>query len=181
MPTQPTTRKHTLVCALITLCLSGSTVYLLWAETGTRTQWQTTMNPSSWFIDSAHAQANSEMRLYKINRHGQSQRVRFTGKKSKIEGCHNLSIKSARVHRAVHFGFAQCSLFSEKDCASESVISAKLADDKPPQTRLTQGHSWFLGAEEKKDAFPKYSKEERGQKVRSWSCEGYAPPPIELN
>ena len=127
------------------------------------------------------AEGKTQMRLYKMSKYGQSQRVSFTSKKSKLEGCHNLKIKSTRVHRAVHFGFDSCSLYSEKDCAADSIIGARLGDEDPQKTALSQGHSWYLGAELKDDKFYKYSKEERGQPVRSWSCEGYKQPLEELN
>ena len=129
----------------------------------------------------ALAEGKTQMRLYKISKYGQSQRISFTSKKSKLEGCHNLKIKSARVHRAVHFGFDSCSLYSEKDCAVDSLIGARLGDQDPQETVLSQGHSWFLGAELKDDKFYKYGKEERGQSVRSWSCEGYKKPLEELD
>ncbi len=127
----------------------------------------------------AQSDSKTQLRLYKISRHGNSQRIRFTRKDSKVEGCHNLKIKSTRVHRAVHFGFESCSLFSEKDCAPESVIKAKLSDEAPGKVLLTQGKSWYLGAALKDDEFYRYNKAERGKKVRSWSCQGYAEPPIE--
>ena len=132
-------------------------------------------------ISVAQAEGKTQMRLYKMSNYGQSQRIRFTSKKSKLEGCHNLKIKSTRVHRAVHFGFDSCSLYSEKDCATDSLIGARLGDKDPEETVLSQGHSWFLGAELKDDKFYKYSKQERGESVPSWSCEGYKQPLEELD
>ena len=129
-----------------------------------------TLVASSLIGTAANAAQKTELRLYKVNKFGQGQRLRFTSKNSKLEGCQNLKFKRARVHRAVHYGFANCTLFAQKDCAKGSEVSARLGDDEPLQTALTQGHSWFLGAEEKDDPYAKYSKEERGKKVRSWSC-----------
>ena len=117
----------------------------------------------------------TQLRLYKINKHGQGQRLRFTGKKTRLWGCHNLRVKGARVHRAVHFGFSSCTLYSEKHCLPGSEVSARLGDDEPDTTQLTQGHSWFLGAEEKDHDYAKYSKAERGKIVRSWQCESEQP------
>ena len=74
------------------------------------------------------------------------------------------------MHRAVHYGFQSCTLYAKKDCAEGSEVTAKVGNDDPEQTVLTEGQSWFLGHEEKDEKYAKYSKEERGKKVRSWSC-----------
>lgn len=112
----------------------------------------------------------TQVRLYKINKYGQGHRVWFTTKQSRLFGCHNLKMKSTTVHRLVHFGFESCTLFSAKDCAPGSEVTARLGDDEPEQTVLTEGHSWFLGVEEKDEDFAKYTKDERGKTVRSWRC-----------
>ena len=118
----------------------------------------------------AAANDRSELRLYKINKHGQSSRLRFTSKKSKLEGCQNL-IKASRIHRVVQFGFQWCVVYSEKDCPESASLYLKQGDDKEAFTKLAQGYSWYLGAEPKDEKFPKYSKKERGQKVKSWQCQ----------
>ena len=122
---------------------------------------------------SAQTDERSELRLYKMNKQGQSSRLRFTAKKSKLAGCQNL-VKAKRVHRAVQFGFAWCELYSEKDCPESASLYLKQGDDDEAYTRLAQGYSWFLGAEPKEERFPKYNRSERGQNVKSWRCEGVA-------
>lgn len=116
------------------------------------------------------AQGKSELRLYKMSKYGQSQRIRFTGKKSKLAGCQNLLLR-ARVHRAVQYGFESCTLYTSKDCLAGSEVAVKRTEQEPDNYELEEGFSWFLGAPPKDDAYPKYTKDERGQKLKSWQCQ----------
>ena len=109
--------------------------------------------------DSISEPKRQEMRLYKINKDGITQRLRFTTKKSRTAGCHNL-MKRARLYRAMQFGFTQCRIYATKDCAQDSLMEFKREKEDEQVTDLTQGYSWYpIGAHE------------RGELVRSWQCE----------
>ena len=100
-----------------------------------------------------------EMRLYKINKDGITQRLRFTTKKSRAAGCHNL-MKRARLYHTMQFGFDQCRIYAGKDCAQDSLMQFKREKEDEQVTDLTQGYSWYPIGEH-----------ERGELVRSWQCE----------
>jgi len=104
------------------------------------------------------AKSRQEVRFYKVNKDGISQRLRFTTKKSRRAGCHNL-IKKARIHKVSHFGYAYCEVFQSSDCLEESKM--QFAHDKveESQTQLSQGYGWQPIGEH-----------ERGEKMKSWRC-----------
>jgi len=85
--------------------------------------------------------------------------LRFTRKKSRQSGCHNF-LKRARLHKAVQFGFKNCRVFTQKNCAEESIMSFNRDKEPEPTTDLTQGYGWLPIGEHK-----------RGERVRSWYCE----------
>jgi hypothetical protein len=101
-----------------------------------------------------------EIRFYKINKDGITQKVLFTKRKARKSGCHNF-IKKVRLHRTVQFAYEQCQVFSKKNCITESAISfykKKQADLL--SVKLSEGFGWHP-----------VSQHPRGVKVKSWSCE----------
>ncbi len=106
----------------------------------------------------AFAKKRQEMRLYKVNKDGITQRLRFTSRKSKRPGCHNLLLKS-RVFKVSQFGYKSCQVFSEKNCAADSLILFKHNKIDEWVGDLDQGYLWQPIGDQK-----------RGQKMKSWSC-----------
>lgn len=107
----------------------------------------------------ATGQERQYIRFYKINKHEQTDRIRFTGKKGRKAGCQNF-LKKTRVFKAIQFGYESCQLFSAKGCASGSEISVTRDKDEIATTTLTQGFGWLPESEHK-----------RGVKLRSWNCQ----------
>ena len=103
--------------------------------------------------------ARQEIRFYEANRHLQTDRVSFTTKKARQPGCHNFLVRT-RVYQANQLGYAQCSLYAEKDCALDSIVEVDRTKDETPVTELSQGFSWFP-----------IDENERGAILRSWQCE----------
>lgn len=121
---------------------------------------------SLWVWPSAHVFAEpkpnssrQEIRFYKINKDGITQRLRFTTRKSREAGCHNL-LKRARLYRAMQFGYHACQVFSEKNCASDALMAFKRDKEDESVNLLTQGYGWYPLGEH-----------ERGEIIRSWRCE----------
>jgi len=103
---------------------------------------------------------NQTIRFYKINNKDQADKIRFTAKKAGKPGCHNF-IKKVRVHRIVQIGYNTCALYSAKNCAAESLVSAtRSKEPDQPKGQLAQGYSWFPVDEHK-----------RGARLKSWLCE----------
>ncbi len=73
------------------------------------------------------ANAGSSIRMYKINKKDQQRRIMF-GNAVKEPGCHNLII-DRKVYRVAQVGFAWCSVYSEDDCAPDSLLPAKWTGD----------------------------------------------------
>jgi hypothetical protein len=110
-------------------------------------------------LPTVNAAGKQEIRFYKINKDGITQRLRFTTRKSRQPGCHNF-LKRARLHRAVQFAYSNCRVYQEKDCADSSVMSFTRDKEPEPTTELSQGYGWYPVGEH-----------ERGELVRSWYCE----------
>ena len=108
-------------------------------------------------IESFHHQ-HQDLRLYRINKDGISNRFWFTRSKAKKTGCHNLRKKS-RLHRAVQFGYPVCRIYTKKHCEAGSAVTFTREDLDVPTSALTQGYSWFA-----------VSEHARGEKVKSWYC-----------
>ena len=100
-----------------------------------------------------------QIRFYKINKHEQTARIKFTAKKARAPGCHNF-LKKTRVFKAIQFGFESCELFSKKDCPIGSEIRVTRDKNPEPTNKLTQGFGWLPDSEHA-----------RGAKLRSWSCQ----------
>lgn len=108
----------------------------------------------------AHSdETRQNIRFYKINKHEQTDRIRFTSKKGRTAGCQNF-LKKTRVYKAIQFGFESCQLFSKKDCPAGTEIPVNRDKDPEPTVTLTQGYGWLPQSEHK-----------RGVKLRSWSCQ----------
>ncbi|NND80978.1 MAG: hypothetical protein HKN50_00985 [Gammaproteobacteria bacterium] len=99
-----------------------------------------------------------QIRFYKANRQGQTTRISFTARRARREGCQNF-LKRTRVFQANQYGFAQCRLYSKRNCQAASILSVTRDKLPEPVTELSQGYSWHPVAEHK-----------RGAKVRSWDC-----------
>lgn len=117
---------------------------------------------ANFFISAANADTvkdRQHIRFYKINRHEQTDRIRFTGKKGQAAGCHNF-LKKTRIFKVVQFGYESCQLYSKKDCAQGAEILVTRKKDSEPVNTLTQGFGWLPESEHK-----------RGVKLRSWNCQ----------
>jgi len=109
--------------------------------------------------DPAAASDRQEIRFYKINKDGITQRLRFTRKKARQLGCHNF-LRRARLHRTVQFAFKTCHVYAAKNCRQESIVSFYREKEPEPTTELGQGYGWYPVGEHK-----------RGELVKSWDCE----------
>lgn len=113
-------------------------------------------------ITSSPLSAKDRQRIsfYKINKDGITQALRFTARKARKPGCHNL-LRKARLHRVVTFQYEVCHVYTKKNCAADSIMSFHL--EKEPETLttdLTQGYGWYPLGDHK-----------RGEKAKSWYCE----------
>lgn len=113
----------------------------------------------SWSNPATASDERQEIRFYKINKDGLTQRLRFTRKKARKPGCHNF-IRKARLHRAVQFAYENCRVYAKKDCEKESIMPFYRDKEPEPTTELTQGYGWYPVGEH-----------ERGERVKSWFCE----------
>ncbi len=109
------------------------------------------------------AQTRQEIRFYEANKFIQTDRVSFTSRKGKLPGCHNFLIRT-RVYQANQIGYANCSLYEQKDCVSDSIVEVNRTKDDTPVTSLSQGFSWFP-----------IDENERGAILRSWQCDLETP------
>ena len=107
--------------------------------------------------------ARADIRFYHLNEQGQQYRSEFVRNADKT-GCHTF-LKKRNVYRVAQVRFAYCEVYSERDCAEDSVLTArwigkrkKSEDKKKPVTRLTPGAMWALA-------------DRANVKVRSWRCE----------
>ena len=107
--------------------------------------------------------ALADIRFYKINKKGQQSELMFV-RGDDDPGCHNFS-QQRNIYRVAQVGFKQCSLFREKDCATDSTIEvrwsgkAKTPNKKRPTTKITPGSMWMVRAVDP------------AAEVRSWYCE----------
>lgn len=110
-------------------------------------------------VEAKKEKKRQEIRLYKVNKDGITQRLRFTKRKSKRQGCQNLILKS-RVFKISHFGFKHCIVYSKKDCeeGTEMQFSHPKVDDLQT-VELAQGYAWQPIGEHK-----------RGERMKSWMC-----------
>ena len=112
--------------------------------------------------NSANTISTQTVRFYKANKH--LQRIRLYPSKNKTgkPGCHNFK-RSRRIAEVVQIGYDSCSIYTQKNCDSDSIIKAKHAGQDTYSERLTEGHGWFPK--------PQSEKDRRGVKLRSWSCQ----------
>ncbi len=97
----------------------------------------------------------AEIRFYTVNSKQQQSLISLvtgTGK----PGCHNFLTKR-RVHRISQVGFESCGVYAERNCNTDTAITARWKNKKKPTTVLTPGGRWFLEGE-------------RGTKIASWEC-----------
>ena len=118
------------------------------------------------FLVSAATNA-SNIRFYKLNNKKQSDRLWVSTKKAKQTGCHNFR-GSPRIHSIIQVGYQQCTIYSSKNCAEESLIKATHDDIDAFTEKLTEGHAW------KTDINTELTSAKanlRGVKLRSWNCQ----------
>lgn len=114
---------------------------------------------SSSDVSAAKKKKRQDLRLYKVNKDGISQRLRFTKHKSKREGCQNLLLKS-RVFKVSQFGFKYCVMYSKKNCEAGSEMSFEHPNvDQAETIELSQGYAWLPIGEH-----------DRGERMKSWMC-----------
>ena len=125
------------------------------------------------FSASSSLAFSADVRFYKINKHEQTSKIGVTKKKTKQSGCHNFK-RSPRVFTLVQTGYQSCSLFSEKNCASQALVTAHKTDSDVYSTLLTEGVSWQPKTIANQDLNALSVKEKKrrtkGVKLRSWSC-----------
>lgn len=98
-----------------------------------------------------------EIRLYKMTRDGHSEKYMLFGKADN-PGCHNTPY-TYHVYKVAVLAFKSCSVFSAKDCQTDSVLTAYWKNKDKPATKLKQGTRWFL------------TRDGSEADVSSWSCE----------
>jgi len=99
-----------------------------------------------------------EIRLYKMTRDGHSVKYTLLGKGDN-PGCHNTPYTYS-VYKVAVLAFKNCSVYSSKDCAPDSILPAywKKKESKA-SNKMKQGTRWFLAPDGSEVA------------VSSWSCE----------
>ena len=102
------------------------------------------------------------IRFYRANKHQQRIRLTISKNKSNETGCHNFK-RSRRIATIVQIGYQTCSIYTKKDCDIESTIRANHSDQGAFSQLLTQGYGWLPK--------PQSEKDQRGVKLRSWSCQ----------
>lgn len=105
---------------------------------------------------SAHAR-DPEIRLYKMTRDGNSEKYLLFGKADN-PGCHNTPYEY-HVYKVAVLAFKYCSVYSEKDCKPDSILTAYWKKKDKPSTKMKQGTRWYL------------ARDESEVDVSSWSCE----------
>jgi hypothetical protein len=103
--------------------------------------------------------AKQKIRFYKANRELQSTAILLTDEKSSSAGCQNF-LKKVRVFKVVQIGFANCTLYAEKECPVATSVAATSEDQAHTTTLLGEGVGWFPEGDS-----------ERGATVKSWSCD----------
>jgi len=98
----------------------------------------------------AYVSAETSIRMYKVNKKKQQRRIMLSNKAIKQPGCHNL-LYGRNVSRFAQTGYAWCSLYTQDDCAEESIMAARWTGDKyrkygidgtRPQPKLYPGSKW---------------------------------------
>ena len=102
------------------------------------------------------------IRFYRANKHQQKIRLTISKNKSSETGCHNFK-RSRRIATIVQIGYQACSIYTKKNCDTESIIRANHSGQDAFSELLTEGHGWLPKPQSKKDR--------RGVKLRSWSCQ----------
>lgn len=114
-----------------------------------------------WPISAA---ADAKVRMYKLNKRDQQLRIGLGNAAEKV-GCQNLR-RGKKVHRFAQAGFAWCQLYTQEDCAQESIVSTMWAgrkyrkygiDGTKPQTKLYPGSQWLVQLDD--------------EAIQSWYCE----------
>jgi len=105
------------------------------------------------------ASERQEIRFYKANRQLQTDLIWFTRKKGRLPGCHNF-LKKTRVYMTKQLGFKTCTVYTKKECAEGSELTATRKKDETLVSELSEGYIWKLTSEHK-----------RGSRIRSWACE----------
>ncbi|GAA6137996.1 hypothetical protein NBRC116583_17430 [Arenicella sp. 4NH20-0111] len=109
-------------------------------------------------LPTIQAKERQDLRLYRINKDGISDRFWFTRGKARKPGCHNI-LKKSRLHRAVQFGYPACHIYTSKNCTADSVLTFKRDGEEEETSVLLEGYSWFT-----------ISDNERGVRIKSWHC-----------
>ncbi len=105
---------------------------------------------------SAYAR-DPEIRLYKMTLDGHSEKYMLFGKADN-PGCHNTPY-TYHVYKVAVLAFKSCSVFSEKDCQPDSILTAYWKNKDRPATKMKQGTRWFM------------TRDGSEVDVSSWSCE----------
>ncbi|MCK5359972.1 MAG: hypothetical protein KAJ95_05065, partial [Gammaproteobacteria bacterium] len=78
--------------------------------------------------------------------------------KANNPGCQNTPY-TYHVYKVAVLAFKNCSVFSEKNCQPDSILTAYWKNKDKPATNMKQGTRWFL------------ARDESEVDVSSWSCE----------
>jgi len=89
---------------------------------------------------------------------GHSEKYLLFGKADN-PGCHNTPYRY-KVYKVAVLAFKTCSVYSEKDCQPDSILTAYWKKkQKKSSTKMKQGTRWYLAQDESEVG------------VSSWSCE----------
>jgi len=128
-------------------------------EINTTTSNTNLVDKTSSSVDAPRLQT---IRFYRANKHQQKIRLNISKSKTDQLGCHNFK-RSRRIATIVQIGYQTCSIYTKKDCDIESTIRANHSDQGAFSQLLTQGYGWLPK--------PQSEKDQRGVKLRSWSCQ----------
>ena len=115
-------------------------------------------------LTSAAYAGSTNVRMYKLN--NKEQKIRIILRKAEQPGCHNMPLRGKQVAQFAQKGFAWCNVYSERNCAEESIVPALWTgkryrkiefDQTKPQLKLFPGSDWQLPTEDKR--------------ILSWYCE----------
>lgn len=98
------------------------------------------------------------IRFYKLNNKDQQVRIQISDKTSSKAGCNNFLTKP-RIYRLTQIGFDVCRVYSEKNCAADSIVEGLWKGEKT-SSELSQGGEWLFTSDNPK-----------GTKLKSWACE----------
>lgn len=103
--------------------------------------------------------AKQKIRFYKANKQLQATSILLTEEKSSAAGCQNF-LKKVKVYKVVQIGFANCTIYAEKECPVATSVAANSEEQAHTTTLLSEGVGWFPEGDS-----------DRGATIKSWRCD----------